>query len=127
MIVGRFQNTATLLTDGRVLVAGGDPNGTSAEIFNPSPLLVAVLPTSRSVQVGTPATAFATIINTGTSTATGCQIAPAHDPVRQFRLSDHESRHQRGNRDREHARGHPGQRGADVRVRLDPDRRDSCH
>jgi len=41
-----------------------------------SPLLAAVLPTSRSVQVGTPATAFATIINTGTSTATGCQISP---------------------------------------------------
>src|SRR5262249_29844412 len=46
------------------------------EIFNPSPLLAAVLPSSRSVQVGTPATAFATIINTGMSPATGCQISP---------------------------------------------------
>jgi hypothetical protein len=68
--------SATRLLDGRVLVTGGGPNGTSAEIFNPSPLVAAVLPTSRSVQVGTPATAFATIINTGTSTATGCQISP---------------------------------------------------
>src|SRR5262249_61828872 len=54
-----------------------DPRST--EIFNmshPAPLVAAVLPTSRSVQVGTPATAFATIINTGTSTATGCQISP---------------------------------------------------
>ncbi len=38
-------------------------------------LLSAVLPSSRSVQVGHAATAFATIINTGTQTATGCAIA----------------------------------------------------
>jgi Galactose oxidase, central domain/Kelch motif len=69
-------STATLLLDGRVLVTGGFPNGTAAELFNSSPLLAAVLPSSRSVQVGTPAIAFATIINTGTSRATGCQIAP---------------------------------------------------
>ena len=37
-------------------------------------LCAAVLPASRSVQIGQPATAFATIINAGTATATGCHI-----------------------------------------------------
>jgi hypothetical protein len=45
-------------------------NGTAA-------LLAAVLPASRSVPVGIPATAFATIINTGPGTATSCTITPA--------------------------------------------------
>jgi hypothetical protein len=40
------------------------------------PQLAAVLPASRSVAVGNTATAFATIINTGTSAATACGIAP---------------------------------------------------
>jgi hypothetical protein len=39
-------------------------------------LLASVLPSSRSVQVGNVATAFATIINTGSVTATDCGIAP---------------------------------------------------
>jgi hypothetical protein len=39
-------------------------------------LFSSVLPTSRSAEVGTPVTAFATIINTGPGTATGCAISP---------------------------------------------------
>jgi hypothetical protein len=39
------------------------------------PIIAAVLPASRSAVVGSPVTAFATIINTGTSTATGCETA----------------------------------------------------
>jgi hypothetical protein len=38
--------------------------------------VAAVLPSSRSVQVGSVATAFATIINTGQQRATGCTISP---------------------------------------------------
>jgi hypothetical protein len=39
-------------------------------------LVASILPGSRSVQVGTPATAFATIINAGPGLATGCSLAP---------------------------------------------------
>jgi hypothetical protein len=39
-------------------------------------VVAALLPSSRSVQVGVPATAFATIINTGQAIAAGCSIAP---------------------------------------------------
>lgn len=39
-------------------------------------LVAAVLPVSRSVQVGSMATAFATMINTGTSELRGCGITP---------------------------------------------------
>jgi len=40
------------------------------------PLFASILPSSRSVQVGTPATAFATIINAGASPAIGVCISP---------------------------------------------------
>src|SRR5262245_49460862 len=38
-------------------------------------LAAAVLPSARSVQIGQPATAFATIVNGGSSMATGCRIS----------------------------------------------------
>ena len=40
------------------------------------PIVSAVLPASRSVQVGNVASAFATIINTGATAATNCSIVP---------------------------------------------------
>jgi streptogramin lyase len=43
---------------------------------NATGLVSAVLPSSRSVQVGNTATAFATMINSGSSAANGCQIVP---------------------------------------------------
>jgi hypothetical protein len=41
-----------------------------------SPLVAAILPTSRSVQVGATATVFATLINSSSVPATGCGVAP---------------------------------------------------
>jgi uncharacterized protein (TIGR03118 family) len=45
-------------------------------VSGPSSFNAAVLPASRSVQLGNSATAFATIINSGMTAATGCGIAP---------------------------------------------------
>ena len=45
-------------------------------LATPVPLVASVLPGSRSVQVGSPASAFATIINAGNTAATDCSIAP---------------------------------------------------
>ena len=78
----RWGHTATLLRNGKVLVAGGTGASflailSSAELYDfPIQLVAAVLPSSRSVQVGTPATAFATIINTDSNMATDCRISP---------------------------------------------------
>jgi hypothetical protein len=55
------------------------PGGKIGRITVPastSVLLSAVLPASRSIQVGKTATAFATLINSGTSTGISCGIAP---------------------------------------------------
>jgi sugar lactone lactonase YvrE len=52
-------------------------NKTVDEIFltPPTPLFAAVLPDSRSVQVGTTATIFASLINSGADTLDNCRIA----------------------------------------------------
>jgi hypothetical protein len=63
---------AALMT-GVTAASAGSPGGT---INAGSPLLVsAVLPGGRSVEVGSTATAFATIINAGTAAGTGCGLA----------------------------------------------------
>jgi streptogramin lyase len=94
-MVGRIVTSGTI-TQFTIPTSGGNPAGIAAgpdgalwftefnankigRITTPastSPLLAAVLPSSRSVQVGNTATAFATIINTGSSGVTGCAIAP---------------------------------------------------
>jgi hypothetical protein len=52
--------------------------GAALTMCSPRPvvLVAAVLPSSRSVRLGNAATAFATLINAGPATATGCRIAP---------------------------------------------------
>jgi hypothetical protein len=46
------------------------------ELQQATGVVAAVLPSSRSVQVGVAAAAFATVINTGQAMATGCSIVP---------------------------------------------------
>jgi probable HAF family extracellular repeat protein len=53
-----------------------NPDGEIRGQIGPATLLAAVLPSSRSAQVGTPATAFATIINAGAVLATDCSFSP---------------------------------------------------
>ncbi len=69
--VGRIKETD--LTDNSTV----DLTWSSALQPQPPVVFAATLPTSRSVQVGVPATIFATIINSSsTQTATGCRIHP---------------------------------------------------
>jgi hypothetical protein len=56
--------------------APGDPGSVFTDVQNLG-LVAAVLPSSRSVVVGTPATAFATVVNPSSTTAIGVTIALA--------------------------------------------------
>ena len=75
-------------------------------------LLAAMLPSSRSVQVGVPATAFATIINAGSVTATGCGISVIPAIAGQLFLPEHRSGHQSGHGESKHTSEYSGRRGA---------------
>lgn len=81
--------SAAISRTGTCLHFGTNVNGATGQVFDYSmvvtcgpmpapvpPLAAAVLPSSRSVQVGTPATAFVTLINSGASTAVAPFIAP---------------------------------------------------
>ena len=75
-----FASAIGISADGKVVLGQGtdsfgDP-ATYLASLEPSPLVAAVLPASRSVQVGRTATAFATIINAGGSNVSACAIAP---------------------------------------------------
>jgi streptogramin lyase len=76
----RFMQGITSGPDGNLWLALSSTTesaiGRLVPLPSTSPLHAAVLPSSRSVQVGSFATAFATIINAGATAATGCGIAP---------------------------------------------------
>jgi hypothetical protein len=68
-------NALAITSSASDLYAGTQGGGIYRFTFADSPLAAAVLPSSRSVEVGTTATAFATIINASQSAASGCGLA----------------------------------------------------
>jgi sugar lactone lactonase YvrE len=68
-------------SEGRLTVADSQSNSILRISFTPSPLAAAVLPDSRSVQVGKTATLFATVLNTSQSGQGECGVElPASPP-----------------------------------------------
>jgi probable HAF family extracellular repeat protein len=74
-----FLSSTGVSDNGKIFLGDGVDPSSGASVFiantQPSPLLAAVLPASRSAQLGSPVTAFATVINTGTVTGSDCGIA----------------------------------------------------
>jgi virginiamycin B lyase len=75
-----FPNQIVAGPDGALWFAESGPNQSGANQIGrlaivPSPLAASVLPSGRSVQIGTPATIFATVINTADTALAGCSIA----------------------------------------------------
>jgi DNA-binding beta-propeller fold protein YncE len=62
----------------------GDPGNNRIQVYSIAPAVnfASLLPGSRSVQVGNPATVFASMINAGTNALNGCQLAlPVNAPA----------------------------------------------
>ncbi|MEI9982788.1 MAG: IPT/TIG domain-containing protein [Aliidongia sp.] len=75
---GQFSGPAGVAidpTEGRIFV--GDQKNDRVQVFSiaPTTAFASVLPGSRSVQLGKPATIFASVINAGTTALSGCQVA----------------------------------------------------
>ena len=68
---------AVLWPDGRNIAVTGVEGNQRLRLIPGTRTVSAVLPTSRSVQVGVPATAFATLINSGDEPAEACGLSPA--------------------------------------------------
>ena len=65
-------------SNGAIFVADTGNNAVKEILFTPpTPLFAAVLPDSRSVQIGDAATIFASVINSGADTLENCRIALA--------------------------------------------------
>ena len=79
-------NGAEIYAGGKFINAGGDVNADFITKFVPitTKLVNSVLPTSRSVPVGTTATIFNTVINSGTITAANVALSIAPAPAGTF-------------------------------------------